>query len=85
MTAVYYAYSDDLERHLGDFYLESDGACWGKRFAEWENSLSEPNVHFTFYKGSWFKSRINSSNMMDKVSIDELPKDLQMKTLMGAL
>lgn len=80
----YYAYSLDSQRYKGTLTYPDDGSYHGKLLDLWQNSFDEEVIHFTYWKGKWFKGDCHSNNMTS-LTVDQLPKDLQMKALVGAL
>ena len=85
MNILYYAYSLDLDKHLGTFNpSDYEGDRTGQNFKQWCASFNEPVVSFVYWEDEWFQA-IENSVHMSKVSVISLPKDIQMRLLIGAM
>lgn len=86
MSIIYHAYSLDLERHLGDFNAsDHEGDRCGDKYKQWCLSFNEESIRFVSWPdGEWFKS-IKDQIFMDPVKVEDIPKDLQMRLLIGAM
>jgi hypothetical protein len=84
MNIIYYAFSLDNKRLLGEFDATASDID-GTTYRVWIGTLSEPSHRYVNWPdGEWFRSREDSA-FMDPVKADDLPKELQMRLLIGAL
>lgn len=84
MSIIYYAFSLDKERLLSEFDAEQIDRA-GATYKNWIDELPEPSCRYVNWPdGEWFVSR-DGSSFMDPVEVDDLPKELKMRLLIGAL
>lgn len=85
MNILYHAYSLDMERYLGSFNATAyEGDRTGINYKQWCESFDEKTVRIINWDGEWFQT-VDDSMYMSKLRIDQLPKEIQMKLLIGVL